>query len=83
MPRINAPYKGNIGYRRVGIKVSEDYHFDPEKDLVPKNSYSGLHISRSSEQMHKGTDPVKPYGYKRDILFGEKGSRSTGHLKDF
>ena len=46
-------------------------------------SYHAECVNNPSSKLHKGTDPVKPYGYKRDILFGEKGSRSTGHLKDF
>lgn len=47
------------------------------------NDLPNLHWGFSSEELHKGTDKVKAFGYKRDILFGEKGSRSTGHLKDF
>lgn len=86
MPKIKEPRKSNLGFRRVGIKVSEDYHFDPESENEPKPSMSGIHFSSGSYRLHKGfdrPDEVKPFGYKRDILFGEKGSRSTGHLKDF
>lgn len=35
-----------------------------------------------SSYVHKGTDSVKPFGYKRDILFGSGKPFSTGHLKD-
>ncbi len=81
MPRIKEPRKSDLGFRRVGIKVSEDYTFNPEKEDSPKPSMSGIHFSPSATRLHKENDPVKPFGYKRDILFGSKGS--TGHLKDF
>ena len=39
-------------------------------------------IDNNAKNKHKSTDPVKPYGYKRDILFGSGKPYSTGHLKD-
>jgi hypothetical protein len=39
-------------------------------------------IAFYSSDTHKGTDEVKPFGYKRDILFGSGKPYSTGHLKD-
>lgn len=65
--KIKAPRKSDLGFRQVGRK----------------DDTGNIHFQPESAYLHKGNDSVKPYGYKRDILFGSKGSRSTGHLKDF
>lgn len=54
--KIKEPRKSDLGWRTVGKSDKE---------------WGEVHFSPSSERMHKGTDKVAPYGYKRDIIFGE------------
>lgn len=69
MPKIKEPRKSNLGFRRVGIKVSEDYHFDPETENEPKPSMSGIHFSSGSYRLHKGFDrPNESKVYGGDYL---------------
>ena len=56
--KIKAPEKFGLGVRLTGKQKSDKW-------------VDNLYFSPSSDSIHKGTDPVKPYGYKRDILFGE------------
>ena len=65
------------------VKQSLIEHEKESYEARNKLGGSLRYVENNAKRFHKGTDPVKPYGYKRDILFGEKGSRSTGKLKDF
>ena len=62
------------------------YYKDFDDITIKNKRYKGtsaIEVQKFAQDYHKSTDPVPSYGYKRDILFGEKGSRSTGKLKDF
>lgn len=86
-------YEPSNDYEFVGIfkhgsphKYNDSMIYYREQDdiNIKKARYKGIssrQVKLFAQDEHKGTDPVKPYGYKRDIMFGSKGS--TGHLKDF
>lgn len=67
--------KGFLTYLPYGYKFQKEV----EKEYIRTGVHKPSLIKSSF--VHKGTDEVKPFGYKRDIMFGSKGS--TGHLKDF
>lgn len=78
-------YRGYVGEDgKEGFRTFAPYSIKFAKEVEKEYVRTGVHKPNlfNASFIHKGTDKVEPYGYKRDIIFGSGHYGQTAIARD-